>query len=432
MHNPFHHMSKIAAVAIVTASAAISRWRTNTYIQHDAYAGNAGPSVVDMSISNTAFPSSASTGEAVVFMYFYQNETKAPTTDITVTTTIPDGMSFSSTNNQNYIMNGNEITWTDLADVYGLVLLELTVDNDASAMITNIVEVSSSASDNYQNNNIYPATVSIQGADNNTDGGRANISITKEVDTQTGSLGQTIEYTLTVFNDADSPDVAQDVVVIDTLPDGLVFVTNSDTPDIDFQSGNTLARDIGTLAPGESQEIRFSASVSTLLEAGESLLNFATVSTTSNDDNINDNLDFVVTQVADTVQADLGIISMQFSQASVLTNTNAVLNIEVENAGPDVAEDAVLEVTIPSGVSIQSVSPTPSTSTTTKLTRQLGDIGTTYLPVSITIKGTTVGSKQFIASIGSDTADFHESDNNRTATISITDTSGGGGSSNGG
>jgi uncharacterized repeat protein (TIGR01451 family) len=147
-----------------------------------------GPSVVDMSISNTAFPSSASTGEAVVFMYFYQNETKAPTTDITVTTTIPDGMSFSSTNNQNYIMNGNEITWTDLADVYGLVLLELTVDNDASAMITNIVEVSSSASDNYQNNNIYPATVSIQGADNNTDGGRANISITKEVDTQTGSF----------------------------------------------------------------------------------------------------------------------------------------------------------------------------------------------------------------------------------------------------
>ncbi len=158
MHNPFHHMSKIAAVAIVTASAAISRWRTNGYVTDHASAAAAN---IDMSISNTAFPSNPSTGENVVFMYFYQNETKQPTTDITVTTTIPDGMSFSSTNNQNYTINGDNITWTDLGDGYGLVLLELTVDNDASGLITNTVQVSSSANDDYENNNTYPAVINI-------------------------------------------------------------------------------------------------------------------------------------------------------------------------------------------------------------------------------------------------------------------------------
>ena len=67
-------MSKIAAVAVVAASAAISRWRTNQYIaDYHASAANS-PVGVDMSISNTAFPSSVSTGDSIVFMYYYQNE----------------------------------------------------------------------------------------------------------------------------------------------------------------------------------------------------------------------------------------------------------------------------------------------------------------------------------------------------------------------
>ena len=211
------------------------------------------------------------------------------------------------------------------------------------------------------------------------------------------------------------------MTVVDTLPDGVVFVSNSDTPDIDYESGNTLARDIGTLAPGESEEIQFSVSVSTLLEAGEALMNFATTSTTSEDNNINNNLDFVVTQVDDTEEADVGILSMAFSNTSVATNTAASLNMEIENAGPDTAENAILELAIPSGVSVQSISPTPSNSTTTTITRELGDIGTIYFPVSIVFKGTTAGTKQFAASIGSDTADFHAEDNADTASISITD-----------
>lgn len=55
MNNTFHHVSKIAAVAIVTVSAAISRWRTNNYF--DSYTKAASdPSTIDFSISNTAFP----------------------------------------------------------------------------------------------------------------------------------------------------------------------------------------------------------------------------------------------------------------------------------------------------------------------------------------------------------------------------------------
>lgn len=95
-------------------------------------------------------------------MYYYQNESGIPADGITITTTIPDGLSFNSTNNLNYTTNGNQITRSNLTDGYGLVLLELTADNDAAGLITNTVHINSSVDDPYETNNTYIAAVNIE------------------------------------------------------------------------------------------------------------------------------------------------------------------------------------------------------------------------------------------------------------------------------
>lgn len=181
-------------------------------------------------------------------------------------------------------------------------------------------------------------------------------------------MGQNINYTLTVAN-TNGPDTAHDVAVVDTLPDGLTFV--SAVPSPDYQSGHTLAWNVDTLEYGQTKQIQMVTSVSTLLHIGDALMNFATVSTTDNDPIINNNVDFVVTQVGDGKSADLGILSMQVIDSEVHTNETTSINMEIENAGPDTAKNAVLEFNIPSGVTIQSVSPTPTSTTATKLTRNL-------------------------------------------------------------
>lgn len=135
-------------------------------------------------------------------------------------------------------------------------------------------------------------------------------------------------------------------------------------------------------------------------------MNFATASTTSEDSILTNNVDFVINQVSDEEQADLGIVSMEFADTHIAVNGTTSLNMEVENAGPNTAHHAVLQVTIPNGVSTQTISPTPTTTTSGTITRNLGNIGTVYFPISINFKGTSAGNKTFTATIVSDTSDF--------------------------
>ncbi|WP_298524801.1 DUF11 domain-containing protein, partial [uncultured Methanobrevibacter sp.] len=91
-----------------------------------------------------------------------------------------------------------------------------------------------------------------------------NLVIEKMVSNSTPELGDVITWTITVTNNG--PDIAENVVITDELPAGLVLI-NSDVYWV-FDS----------IAPGES----VSVAVKTLVNMSGTIVNVATVTTTSN------------------------------------------------------------------------------------------------------------------------------------------------------
>lgn len=97
------------------------------------YAGyESGP---DMSISNNASIKYVNNGDTVVFLYFYQNEDYPAKTasNISVTASIPDGMSFVSANPAPDVQ-GSNLEWYNLADDYGIITVEMQI-NDVNASL---------------------------------------------------------------------------------------------------------------------------------------------------------------------------------------------------------------------------------------------------------------------------------------------------------
>ncbi len=85
----------------------------------------------------------------------------------------------------------------------------------------------------------------------------ADLSLKKNVSNRSPLKGQTVTYTLTVYNQG--PAMATNVEVKDVLPTGLTFVSS-----VDFKAtGSTLISKIPAIAAGTSQTVEFIARTNT-------------------------------------------------------------------------------------------------------------------------------------------------------------------------
>ena len=103
------------------------------------------------------------------------------------------------------------------------------------------------------------------------------LAINKRADRATAGIGSTIIYTLDVTNYG--PDVATDVTVIDTLPEGLQLVSAQPAQGSCSTNGQQLTCHLGTLNDGESTHITVTAKANRV----GSLVNRATVASNEYD-----------------------------------------------------------------------------------------------------------------------------------------------------
>ncbi|MEM7082061.1 MAG: OmpA family protein [Pseudomonadota bacterium] len=191
--------------------------------------------------------------------------------------------------------------------------------------------------------------------DVNFQAAQADISLIKDVDNATPSVGTDVTYTITVTNDG--PDVGTGLVVTDQLPAGLTYVSDNGGGAYDNLTGEWT---IGSLPVGASTSLQITATVNAtgpydnvaeLTEATTDDLD----STPGNNDPTEDDQDNAL--ITPLTQADLSL-DKTVDQPEPLVGDNVTFTLTLTNDGPADTTGVTVADTLPSG--FQFVSSTPS------------------------------------------------------------------------
>jgi uncharacterized repeat protein (TIGR01451 family) len=178
--------------------------------------------------------------------------------------------------------------------------------------------------------------------------------------TESASAGETIDYSIFVFNGG--PSDAQSVTVTDSLPPGTTFV--SFTASTALFTCTTPAVGAGgtvncTAATFENQaDTTFTLSVKTSPGAPSgTITNTATIMSSTPDSNASDNSSSVTTGIAGNVapSADLSIESL-LGAPSVASGTTVSFRVGIANKGPFTAHHAQLVDAVPANATFAAVS----------------------------------------------------------------------------
>ena len=200
----------------------------------------------DLSITKTVDKTKANVGDELTYTITVKNARgAAAASNVVVEDTLPNGLQFVSSNPSPTSQNGQKLTWTFSSIAAG-----------GSATITLKVKASEAGT--------YANTATISGTNKSGTTGNVevvkpeqpptepNLSITKTTAAEDVKVGDSFDYTITVSNAAGAGD-ATNVVVKDTLPDGLEFVNSNPPPT--SQNGQKLTWTIPSIAAGTSATI---------------------------------------------------------------------------------------------------------------------------------------------------------------------------------
>jgi uncharacterized repeat protein (TIGR01451 family) len=156
--------------------------------------------------------------------------------------------------------------------------------------------------------------------------------------------GENLTYTVTAFNDG--PDIALDVVVTDTLPAGVTYV--SDTGGCDTTALPVMTCSVGTLASGDSFAFDIVVQVDADLASDgvTAITNNASITGVANDPDPSDNS---VSEDTSIAQADIAITAFSASalpdEMLIGDTVDGTLSKTVANNGPYSPIDVDVDVT---------------------------------------------------------------------------------------
>lgn len=264
---------------------------------------------------------------------------------------------------------------------------------------------------------------------------RADVTITKTATPSPVPAGQTLVYVLTATDVANGLSAAENVVVTDTLPANMTFL--SATPStgncaVKPATGSTtgpgndqLQCNLGTLANGAQQTVTVNVRPNQIA-LGTSITNVAEVSTTTTETDTTNNSASVTTPVLVPV-FDL-LIGKVDSIDPVSVGENTVYTLRTGNRGPSAAENVVVVDTLPTTLlSFQSVSyPADATCTVAATVDVIGGTISCTFPVLaagqsrdilVTLQGVTKGVTVNNASVSADGSALYDTEpgNNTTS-----------------
>ncbi len=189
-----------------------------------------------------------------------------------------------------------------------------------------------------------------------TQDARVDITVEKTVNAPEVAVGQNVTYTVTARNVDNGLSSAEDVTLVDTLPQNVVFVSASPspacvataTPGDPVAPGDTVTCNFDTLANGQQQAATIVVRPLRAALPGP-LTNGAAVTTSTTETDVEPNTDSVDTTLTPPV-TDLLVNKDDGGFDPVPVGEDVTYTITVTNRGPSASEDLEVIDTLPGSV----------------------------------------------------------------------------------
>ena len=213
----------------------------------------------DVVVSKSADDPNLIPGDTVVYTVTLTNSGPSTAPGVILTDVLPAGLTFVSAtlDGQAGVESGGTITFPSVNIASGDVAtatITMTVDTLTNGVLTNTASVQdlSSAGETNIANNTSTTDVTVVA--------EADLSLTKTVSAAASQIGGTLTYDITVSNAG--PSAATNVVVTDTLPTGVTFVSGTGPAgEVLSEVGGVVTANMASLASGASGNISITVSI---------------------------------------------------------------------------------------------------------------------------------------------------------------------------
>lgn len=301
----------------------------------------------DLSIAKTA-AANVTAGEGLAYSLTVHNNGPADASGVIISDPLPAGLTFASADPAcNFAGGLVTCALGSLSSSESMsVQINTTVDSNLApgSSLANTAEVSATTADPDPSNNQRTAYTSVQS--------EADLSLQKS-GPDTALAGEVINYNLIVHNDG--PSTARGVILQDSLPPELTFTA---IQAVDGDGNPILCAgpvcNLGDLPSGEEFTLVLTGRVGSNVLPETQLLNTATVSSSTPDDDPQNNTGQAVTTIQ--TQADLAVDKVDLSDP-VEPGEGFIYQIYVTNHGPSDAQNVVVEDTLGAGLTFSTASP---------------------------------------------------------------------------
>lgn len=304
----------------------------------------AGAGQYDLSVTKTGTPNPVTPGNNITYTLKFANNGPNSASNVTYNDSVPTNTKFVSLSvpagatcptlpavggtgaisccpGTGGVCSG--ATWPSGSNAQFTLVVKVNAGTASGTTITNTATIAPTTNDVNTANNTATATTIVASPSS------ADVAIVKTASPNPVDQGATLTYTLQVTNNG--PAVAQGVSVSDPLPSAVSFVSVSTTQGTCSQSGGTVSCSLGSLSVGALAIITINTTAVTF-SSGSLVANTATVSATTSDPNLANNISSTVS----TIQAPTAVQLASF-QARALTGGGVLLEWrtreEIRNLG---------------------------------------------------------------------------------------------------
>ena len=296
--------------------------------------------MADLSLATIPSLNPAYIGSTLVYTNFVTNSGPSTATGVTLTNFLDPGVTFvSAQSSQGSVSQSNGIVTAGLGSISSnsIAFVAVTVTTPSLGTFTNSALVSSAVTDLNTNNNSASIVTAVYGI--------ADVSVAEAVAPNPVFATSNFTYTITVSNAG--PYDATSLVVTDTLPAAIQFLSATTSQGTWNTNGNAVTFNLGTLPASSSATLTITA---TAVTAG-TFTNTAGASQNEFDPVTTNNSASVATTI--TGIANISVID-SVAPNPVFVNSNLTYTITVSNAGPSTATSLVVTDTLPTAVSFVS------------------------------------------------------------------------------